>query len=165
MFILASDLAVVFIISMLFNKGISGLIPGFKGDFLNYVTFFIAGCGILFAAFRQINFLLVRYILTNERIVIQTGFLSRNLTSVKLEHINNTDVRQSFSERLIKTGSIYFFTPNDDASADSTTNALYKLPAFRNIDDPFEIHAKVEQLLEYQQDHRYGHRGYPDIEE
>lgn len=147
-FIFARDFSLFIFFAILFYYGVDEFIPGFLSDkVLLSLTFSIGGIGLIFAGITQIQFLLVRYYLTSERLIIKRGFFNRNLTSIKLEHVHDTKIVQSFSERLIGTGSIYLFTANDSKGADGE-DVLHRVPAIKNIDDPFLVHQKVEEMVE-----------------
>lgn len=148
-FIFARDFFTFVFSSIIFYYGMSDLLPGlFSDKVLLYISWGISIIGLIFSSFNQIQFLLIKYYITTERLIIMKGFFNRKLTSIKLEHIHDTKVIQSFSERLIKTGSIYVFTANDSNGSDDENNFLNRVPSIKNIDDPFVIHRKLEEMLE-----------------
>ena len=55
---------------------------------------------------RVLRWRFVTYLLTNRRIVMETGVLSRNEESIPLDRVQNTRIRRPFGERLIGAGSI-----------------------------------------------------------
>lgn len=107
-----------------------------------------AGLGLLFSLINQLNFLLVRYYITNERVLIKKGFLNVKLTSIKHEHIVDTKVTQRLSDRVINTGTIFLFTANDTAASQNDQDPLNVTPSFQNIDEPFRIHQLLEENMD-----------------
>ena len=55
---------------------------------------------------RTLRWRFITYLLTNRRIVMETGVLSRNEESIPLDRVQNTRIRRPFAERLIGAGSI-----------------------------------------------------------
>lgn len=152
MFIFFRDMMLTIIISMLVYKSSESFLNFLPQKVVTYTSVGIGLVGLLYCLITQINFLLVRYFITNERILIQRGLISRHLTSVKFENINDVKVEQSISDRMLKIGTIYFFTANDSGSPMNDSNPLYSIPAFKTIDNPFQIHAIVEEQLEEQKE-------------
>jgi len=148
-FIFARDLSAFIFSAIIFYYGLGESLPGLISDkTLLYISFAIGLIGFFFASVTQIQFLLIRYYLTTERLIIKKGFFNRKLTSIKLEHVHDTKVIQSFSERMIKTGSIYVFTANDSNGGNAEEDILHRVPSIKNIDDPFLVHQKLEEMLE-----------------
>lgn len=148
-FVFTRDIMLFVFMSIIFYFGIQDFLPGVVNDrLLLYLSIGLVILGVIFAAVTQIQFLLIRYYLTSDRLIIQKGFFNRKLTSIKLEHVHDTKVHQSFAERLLKTGSIYVFTANDSIGTESGTEDLHLVPAIKFIDEPFLIHQQIEETLE-----------------
>ena len=69
-----------------------------------------------------------RYTLTNRRIHIRTGLVSRNERSTHVDRIQNVNVRQGPVQRLLGIGDVDWDTAGTDAAESEFT--------FRGIDDP-----------------------------
>ena len=149
-FVLMRDLIITAAVSVITNQGITAMIPSIPGNYVTIFTWVIAVLGVVFSLFNQINFYLVRYHLTTERAVIQYGILSRRITSINLENIQDTKVFQSFFDRTLNSGSIYLFAGNDSNVSDSNEDPLNRVPCFRNIDDPLHVHNQLSELIEAQ---------------
>lgn len=153
--ILFRDLSISFFVALMIQQVLVNLLPDFFKDGLGFkvaaVFFFIGFC---IAMYTQINFLLVRYMMTTERIVISKGFLNRDLTSLKYEHILDTKVKQSFADMIIKTGTVFITNANDRAD-ERDASALDRIASFKNIDDPFFVHKTLEEFIEEQQGVRH----------
>jgi len=101
--------------------------------------------GLIFIAAKQIQLILVRYIVTNERVIIRRGLLNVRLTSINLVNILDTKVEQRFYERLINTGTVYLFTANDSQNTDE--NFIQNVPEIANIDEPFKRHTMIAEII------------------
>lgn len=75
------------------------------------------------------------YRITNQRLTIQTGLLSRELHETRLERVQNVSTRQSVLERLLGIGTVDF---------DTAAEAGFDF-AFRGVADPRTIVHTVHQ--------------------
>lgn len=150
MFIFSSQFGISLIIALLLSKGAKELkLDSVLGDsVVSILTFGIIGLGLLFALYNQFMLMLTQYFITTDRIIVKTGWLNRDLKSVKHENIQDIQVEQKFSERLISTGSVYISTANDVSTTIHDKNRLNNVPCFENIDDPFHVHRILEEAIE-----------------
>jgi len=77
------------------------------------------------------------YSITNQRLIIETGLISRRLHQTRLERVQNVNCTQSLLERLLRTGSVDF---------DTAAEAGFGF-SFRGVDDPREIVRTVDRAL------------------
>ena len=80
-----------------------------------------------------------RYAITDRRLRIQRGIVSRDVEEARIERVQNVNVRQSILERILQVGTIDFDTASN--RADDTFQ-------FRGIADPGEIVRLVDQAHE-----------------
>lgn len=146
LFILARDLGLGILSSVLSTQIPKMMYLEFSTKTLFIMASVIFALFLIFAIVNQITFLLTRYYLTTERVVIKKGILNRRLTSLKYEHIIDTKIKQPFQELVIKTGSIYIFNANDNYS--SLEEGPQNISCLKHIDNPYHIHSKLEQLIE-----------------
>ena len=72
-----------------------------------------------------------RYTVTNRRISIRTGIVSRNERTTHIDRIQNVNLRQNFFQRMLGIGDVDWDTAGTDApDADFT---------FHGIDDPSSL--------------------------
>lgn len=148
MFILFRDIFVsLFLVMMLYYTTLEYAPIEIEKTTLLLICSVLFGLGLFIALIHQIQFLLIQYFITNERVVIKRGFFNRRLSSVKLEHVLDIEVRQNFTERIIGVGTLYITNAND-RQFDSGTEALTDAAAFKFIDTPWERHRELEQILE-----------------
>src|SRR5699024_554637 len=120
-----------------------------EGNTLWKMTGILSLLAIIIIGINQLKLLMMVYVITNERVIIKRGWLNRKLISIRLENIIDTKAEQSFSERLIRTGTVYLFTANDSQNSDDTF--IQNAPKISNIDNPFERHSEISQLLKAKQ--------------
>lgn len=75
------------------------------------------------------------YTITNERLHIRRGLLSRSVQQTKLERVQNVNTEQSFLERILQIGTVDFDTAGTDDS-DFT---------FAGVANPDEVVAAVDR--------------------
>ena len=88
------------------------------------------------------------YTITNRRLTIDIGLLSRALHETRLERVQNVNTRQSVLERMLRVGTVDFDTAG---SADFDF-------AFRGVGSPREIVRTVDRALHELQQHTPGPR-------
>jgi uncharacterized membrane protein YdbT with pleckstrin-like domain len=77
------------------------------------------------------------YTITNRRLTINTGILSRELHETRLERVQNVNSSQSLLERLLQVGTVSF---------DTAGEAGYDF-SFRGVSEPHQIVRTVDQAL------------------
>lgn len=78
------------------------------------------------------------YTITNRRLTIRSGLLSRELHETRLERVQNVGSRQHLLERLLGVGTVDF---------DTAGGAAYDF-SFRGVEDPSGIVRTVNAALE-----------------
>jgi uncharacterized membrane protein YdbT with pleckstrin-like domain len=56
------------------------------------------------------------YIVTNERVYIETGILARNRIEIPITKINDFQLQQKITQRLLGSGNVAILTGNDKAT-------------------------------------------------
>ena len=82
--------------------------------------------------------LAVTYTITNRRLTIRSGLLSRELHETRLERLQNVNSRQRLLERMLGVGTVDF---------DTAGGAAYDF-RFRGVEDPGRIVRTVNAALE-----------------
>ena len=80
-----------------------------------------------------------RYSITDRRLRIQRGIVSRNVEEARLERVQNVNVKQGVLERILQVGTVDFDTASN--RADDTFQ-------FRGIAQPEKITRLVDQAHE-----------------
>lgn len=115
-----------------------------------HAVLFIGGPFVLiaigFIVVKLIVFSTYEFVLTNRRVIKQTGMLSKNSTSAQLEKLNNVDHRQSFWGRIFGYGDVEI----DTASETGMTH-------FRSITNPLDFKKEILSATETYRAMRSGH--------
>jgi uncharacterized membrane protein YdbT with pleckstrin-like domain len=77
------------------------------------------------------------YTITNRRLTIRSGLLSREMHETRLERVQNVNSRQRLLERILRVGTVDF---------DTAGGASYDFK-FRGVDHPGEIVRTVDKAL------------------
>jgi uncharacterized membrane protein YdbT with pleckstrin-like domain len=85
----------------------------------------------------QIRRIATTYSITDQRLTIQTGILSRDVHQTRLERIQNVNSRQSLFERVLRIGTVQFDTAGE-------TQFDF---AFRGVGNPHGIVRTVDHAL------------------
>jgi membrane protein YdbS with pleckstrin-like domain len=85
----------------------------------------------------QVRRIQTTYSITNQRLTIQTGILSRDVHQTRLERIQNVNSSQTLFERLLRIGTVEF-----DTAGESQFDF-----AFRGVGDPGGIVRTVDRAL------------------
>jgi uncharacterized membrane protein YdbT with pleckstrin-like domain len=94
----------------------------------------------------QLRRVATRYAITNQRLTIEIGLLSRDLHQTRLERIQNVNARQSVFDRMLGIGTVDF---------DTAGEAQFDF-SFRGVSDPRRIVHTVDRAL-------HELRGGPDL--
>ena len=89
---------------------------------------------LLWGLIRRIS---TTYTITNRRLTIRTGLLSREMHETRLERVQNVNSRQRLLERVLGVGTVDF---------DTAGSAEYDF-SFRGVDDPAQIVRTVDKAL------------------
>jgi uncharacterized membrane protein YdbT with pleckstrin-like domain len=89
---------------------------------------------LLWGLIRRIS---TTYTITNRRLTIRSGLLSREMHETRLERVQNVNSRQRALERILRVGTVDF---------DTAGGASYDF-RFRGVDDPARIVRTVDRAL------------------
>jgi uncharacterized membrane protein YdbT with pleckstrin-like domain len=99
------------------------------------------------AAIRYLRWRYVKYVLTNRRIILEAGFLSRNAESIELVRVQNTSIHRPLGDRVIGAGDIEIESAGRDG-----TELLHRVPRCEQF---------YAQLLQAVDSWRQGGAGVP----
>jgi uncharacterized membrane protein YdbT with pleckstrin-like domain len=119
---------------------IAGLITRVTGRSVNsaWVTAAVLVVFLIVLAWGLIRRIATTYTITNRRLTIRSGLLSRELHETRLERVQNVNSRQRLLERLLGIGTVDFDTAGGAADDFS----------FRGVEDPGGIVRTVNSALE-----------------
>ena len=99
------------------------------------VALVVVGAGAILFSWVSRRF--TEYAITNRRLHIRRGVLSKTETSTSIERVQNVTVTQSPIDRILKTGTIDFDTASDDQ-----TDTF----RFVGIDNPQGLRQKLAEI-------------------
>ncbi|PSP62915.1 hypothetical protein BRC77_08560 [Halobacteriales archaeon QH_8_64_26] len=103
-----------------------------------FVPLVLVPVGLLIVARWYLPRWAVRYTITSEEVYRKTGILSRDVTQLRLDRVQNTQLSQSFVERLLSYGDIRI-----DTAGTGGTELV-----FEGIDRPQEVNAILTEQLD-----------------
>ena len=92
-----------------------------------------------------------RYVITNERLHIRHGVITRHIQQARLERVQDMSVKQRLFERMLMIGTVDFDTAGGDRDEDF---------AFRGVAHPEKVMQEVDQAIRQSRDER-DRRGAP----
>jgi len=110
-----------------------------------------AGAFVLLLLIGWLKRISTRYSITDRRLRIQRGIVSRNIEEARVERVQNVTVKQGVLERILQVGTVDFDTASN--RADDTFQ-------FRGIADPGEITRLVDRAHEAHEE-RQRQQGQP----
>jgi uncharacterized membrane protein YdbT with pleckstrin-like domain len=127
----------------LLGGGIAALVTLIGGDFSMTWTILVAAG--LFALVILGGFLFrfsTRYAITNQRLTIRRGILSRHVQETRVERVQNVNTSQSVLDRVLRVGAVDFDTAGSDDS-DFT---------FRGVANPERVVRAVDEAHRARED-------------
>jgi uncharacterized membrane protein YdbT with pleckstrin-like domain len=119
---------------------IAGLVSRVAGRTVDvfWVAVVVLVMFVVVLAWGLIRRIATTYTITNRRLTIRAGLLSRELHECRLERVQNVNTRQRLLERLLGVGTVDF---------DTAAGAAYDF-SFRGVEDPGRIVKTVNTALE-----------------
>lgn len=113
-----------------------------------YGPLVFTAAGLWLAVGTYLNWVRLLYVITDEEIYVKHGLVSRDVTQVRLDRIQNTAYNQSILQRILGYGNIRIYT------AGTSTEDL----TFQNVPNPERIKGILTELLSEQSRSNDGRR-------
>lgn len=81
------------------------------------------------------------YYVTDKRIIIQTGFLDRELQTLYYKDIRDVNLRVGLLDKLLHVGDIHFDMGHVDRKGRSLTKA------FLDVENPQEVYTRIQKII------------------
>ena len=104
---------------------------------LGLLTIWMFGLGIIFFAIAWINVATSEYFVSNKRIFVKYGLISRVMNDIKMEWVTNTSLAQGFVGRLVNYGNVLIATPGTATGTEMMVG----------VTDPMIIKGMIEERL------------------
>jgi uncharacterized membrane protein YdbT with pleckstrin-like domain len=115
------------------------------------VVFLVLFAGVVLVGFfRRIS---TRYTITNQRLRIERGLLSKHVQQTRIERVQNVNTNQTFVSRMLRVGTVDFDTAGTDDS-DFT---------FIGVGSPHRVVEAVDRA-QREAGERFHRQGPPDTE-
>ncbi|QLD89062.1 PH domain-containing protein [Natronomonas salina] len=112
----------------------AGALPGG----IRFVGLIIALAGILAGLWTYLRFQSVEYVITSDELYVKRGMLSRSVTNLRLDRIQDSGFNQSASQRLLGYGDVYVSTAGSGGAE----------LVFRNVNDPARVNNAITEQLD-----------------
>lgn len=109
------------------------------------IAVFTLGLGAIYFWFRDKN---TNYLITSERIVIESGIFSRKIDTIELYLVNDVELNKPFGQRLMGTGNLTL------VGQDQTN------PVLNLVRLPLDVRQLYEQLRQSIETCKQSRRGY-----
>lgn len=150
-FTIASSIVGGFVLALL-GVGISAWLvyvaSSVDPTWLGYVPLALVVVGLGRAGLVYLDWLRLLYVITDEEIYVKHGLISRDVTQVRLDRVQNTAFEQSVPQRLLGYGDVRVYT------AGTSTEDL----VFRSVPDPQRVNEVLTELLSDRADTNGGRR-------
>jgi hypothetical protein len=111
----------------------------FLGDHYLLITFlFLLLITVLFFVYRYIRFIRTVYAVTNRRVIVQSGILSKDFDEIPILQVRGVDVHQSVVQRMLGYGTVRISA--EEGSKSSIGNEDWK-----GIPKPFQFQRLIEE--------------------
>jgi uncharacterized membrane protein YdbT with pleckstrin-like domain len=90
----------------------------------------------------------VKYLITSQRVVVESGILSKNIETLELYLVNDIELEKPFGQRLMGTGNLTLIGQDQ-------TN-----PTLRLVRLPLDVRKLYEELRQDIEKSKYLRRGY-----
>jgi uncharacterized membrane protein YdbT with pleckstrin-like domain len=109
----------------------------------------VIAVGVLLAlanfGLRYLTWTTTNFVVTTERLISRSGFLSRRATQIPLEKVNSVDFSQSAFERLLRSGDLLI-----ESGADQGTQR------FSNVRRPLAVQQEINRQMDHHEKQRWG---------
>lgn len=104
---------------------------------LGYLPLVLTVLGIVRAGLVYLDWLRLLYVITDEEIYVKYGLVSRDVTQVRLDRVQNTSFEQTILERMLGYGDVRVYT------AGTSTEDI----TLRDVPDPHRVSTLLTELL------------------
>ncbi|WP_049915301.1 PH domain-containing protein [Natrialba taiwanensis] len=107
---------------------------------VGFLPLVLAVVGVVIVGKTYLEWIRLLYVITDEEIYVKHGLISRDVTQIRLDRVQNTSFDQTILERMLSFGDVRIYT------AGTSTEDL----TFRDVPDPEQIKSTLTQLLSEQ---------------
>ena len=89
---------------------------------LGYLPLALTAVGLGRAAVTYLHWIRLRYVITDEQVYVKYGLISRDVTQIRLDRVQNTSYEQSILERVLNFGDVRLYTAGTDTEDITLSN-------------------------------------------
>ncbi|WP_336327998.1 PH domain-containing protein [Halovenus sp. HT40] len=89
---------------------------------LGYLPLALTAVGFGRAAVTYLHWIRLRYVITDDQVYVKYGLISRDVTQIRLDRVQNTSYEQSILERVLSFGDVRLYTAGTDAEDITLSN-------------------------------------------
>jgi len=112
---------------------------------VGYLPLALTAVGLATAAATYLRWIRLRYVITDEQVYVKYGLLSRDVTQIRLDRIQNTSYEQSVLERVLRFGDVRLYTAGTDAEDITLSNVPDPGAVRRIVTDHLGDHADEDR--------------------
>ena len=128
---------------------------GLDSSSLFLVPFLLIGVAMTFGptAWQLLKYRNTEYLITDRRIITQTGAVGLDTSFVSLDKIQEVYVRVGLLDRYFGTGNVYAATAGH-SGYDAGSGSMGYRPSLKALSDPYAVHRLLQQAMESSPDRR-----------
>ena len=89
---------------------------------LGYLPLALTAVGLGRAGLTYLHWIRLRYVITDEQVYVKYGLISRDVTQIRLDRVQNTSYEQSILERVLNFGDVRLYTAGTDTEDITLSN-------------------------------------------
>jgi hypothetical protein len=89
-----------------YSSNVVDKLPKTDAHYLSYLFELLVVIGLLFLLVRYLRWVRTVYAVTNRRVIVQRGILSRDFDEIPVNQVRGVDVHQSIGDRMLGFGSV-----------------------------------------------------------
>jgi uncharacterized membrane protein YdbT with pleckstrin-like domain len=125
----------------------AGGLPAWVGD----LPLVLVAAGLALSLLVYLDWLRLLYVITDEEVYVKEGLVSRDVTQVRLDRVQNTAFEQSVRQRVLGYGDVRLYT------AGTNTEDI----TFERVPGPEQVSQLVTELLSERAESSGQHRSTP----
>ena len=128
---------------------------GLDSSSLFLVPFLLIGVAMTFGptAWQLLKYRNTEYLITDRRIITQTGAVGLDTSFVSLDKIQEVYVRVGLLDRYFGRGNVYAATAGH-SGYDAGSGSMGYRPSLKALSDPYAVHRLLQQAMESSPDRR-----------
>lgn len=112
---------------------------------IGYAPLALTAVGLARAAVTYLHWIRLRYVITDDQVYVKYGLISRDVTQIRLDRIQNTSYEQSILERVLNFGDVRLYTAGTSTEDITLSNVPDPAAVKRIVTSQLADHTEEEQ--------------------